>query len=147
MNKTSIRVSLLLALCLSCGNALAQSTPSTPPDWDKLSPQQREALTAPLRERWNNAPAERARMLERANRWGSMTPEQRQQARNGLRRFENMDPEQRQQARALFAKMRSLDKAQRQQLRKDWKAMTPAQRRDWAEKNPPTPGNPPPAID
>ena len=31
------------------------------PAWDQLSPEQRDALVAPLRERWNDSPQERAR--------------------------------------------------------------------------------------
>ena len=79
---TSILRSLLLGLLLLAGQALAQSQPATTlPDWDKLTPQQREALIAPVRERWNGEPEERPRMLERAQRWKSMTPEQRGRAR------------------------------------------------------------------
>ena len=103
--KTLIPGSLLLGLLLLAGQALAQSQPATSlPDWDKLTPQQREALIAPVRERWNGEPEERSRMLERAQRWKSMTPEQRGRARKGLHRFEQMNPQQREEARALFAR-------------------------------------------
>lgn len=145
MNKTTTRLSLLLVLGLLCGNALAQTTPAANlPDWDKLTPQQRETLITPLRDRWNDSPDERVRMFEHANRWKSMTPEQRQQARKGMHRFEHMNPEQRQQARALFAKMRGMNKEQRQQLRNEWSKMTPEQRRDWMEKNAPRRDDMPP---
>ncbi len=127
MNKTTARLSLLLVLGLLCGNALAQTTPAANlPDWDKLTPQQRETLITPLRDRWNDSPDERVRMFEHANRWKSMTPEQRQQAR------------------ALFAKMRGMNKEQRQQLRNEWSKMTPDQRRDWMEKNAPRRDDMPP---
>lgn len=145
MNKLTNRLPLLLVLGLLCGNALAQTAPSANlPDWDKLTPQQRETLISPLRDRWNSSPDERARMFEHANRWKSMTPEQRQQARKGMHRFERMNTEQRQQARALFAKMRGMNKEQRQQLRNDWSKMTPEQRRDWMDKNAPKRDDMPP---
>lgn len=136
--KTVLSRSLALSLLLLAGSALAQSTPTQPlPEWDKLSPQQREALIAPLRERWNNDPGDRPRMLEHAQRWKSMTPEQRRQARKGMRRFEGMNPQQREEARALFLRMKELPPEQRKKLREDWKNMTHEQRRVWIQKNAP----------
>lgn len=116
----------------------APEAPATPlPAWDQLSPAQRELLVAPVRERWNDNPDARARMYEHARRWQSMTPEQRQRARHGMQRWRHMDPEQRAQARALFDAMRGMTPEQRQALRGQWKTMTPAQRREWVERNPP----------
>ena len=135
---TLIPSSLLLGLLLLAGQALAQSQPATPlPDWDKLTPQQRESLIAPVRERWNREPEERPRMLERAQRWQSMTPEQRGRARKGMHRFEHMNPQQREEARALFEQMRKLSPEQRKELREDWRQMTPEQRRAWVDKHAP----------
>lgn len=133
-------IALLLSLLLS-GNALAQNA-ATPPEWDKLTPQQREALIAPVRERWNREPEERTRMLERAQRWQSMTPEQRAQARHGMKRFERMDAEQRRQARALYEQMMRLTPDQRRELREQWKTMTPAQREDWMRTHAPKDARP-----
>ncbi len=132
-------IALLLALPLLAGQALAQSPPAQQalPEWDKLSAQQREALIAPVRERWNNEPRERTRMLERAQRWKNMDPRQREQARKGMRRFEGMTPQQRQEARALFERMKTLPPEERKQLREQWRGMTREQRREWVEKNAP----------
>ncbi len=136
--KPLIPGSLLLGMLLLAGQALAQSQPAAPlPDWDKLTPQQREALIAPVRERWNGEPEERARMLDRAQRWKSMTPEQRGRARKGMHRFEQMNPQQREEARALFEQMKQLSPEQRKELRENWRRMTPEQRRAWVEKNAP----------
>ena len=138
--KTLIPGSLLLGLLLLAGQALAQSQPATSlPDWDKLTPQQREALIAPVRDRWNREPEERARMLERAQRWQMMTPEQRAQARHGMKRFEDMNPDQRRQARALYGHMKSLTPEQRNALREQWKKMTPEQREAWIRDHAPPP--------
>lgn len=128
---------LALGLALAGGQALAQSSPASLPDWDKLTPQQREALIAPVRDRWNREPDERARMLERAQRWQALTPEQRAQARHGMKRFENMNPEQRRQARALYGHMKTLTPEQRDALREQWKKMTPEQREAWIRDNAP----------
>ncbi|MET0717738.1 MAG: DUF3106 domain-containing protein [Pseudoxanthomonas sp.] len=142
--KTALTRSLVLGLFLLAGNALAQSAPAQSlPEWDRLTPQQREALVAPVRERWNNDPSDRQRMLEHAQRWQNMTPEQRKQARKGMRRFEGMNPRQREEARALFERMKALPPEQREKLREEWRAMTPEQRRAWVQKNAPKETRPP----
>lgn len=136
--KTTFFRAATLGMLLLAGNSLAQSTPSQAlPEWDKLTSQQREALIAPIRERWNADPTDRPRMLEHARRWQAMTPEQRRQARKGMRRFEGMKPHQREEARALFERMKSLSPEQRKQLREEWRAMTAEQRKAWVQKNPP----------
>jgi len=136
--KTALSRSLALSLLLLAGNALAQSAAAQSlPEWEKLTPQQREALIAPVRERWNSDPDDRPRMLEHAQRWKSMTPEQRRQARKGMRRFEGMNPHQREEARVLFLRMKDLPPEQRKKLREEWKNMTPEQRRVWMQKNAP----------
>jgi len=141
---TIFRLGLSLALCLAGSAAFAQTAPAALPEWDQLTPQQREAVLAPFRDRWNNSsPEDRARMFEHASRWKSMTPEQRAQARRGMHRFEHMSPEQREQARALFGKMRNMTREQREDLRKRWGTMTPEQRREWMETNAPQRDNPP----
>ena len=145
--KTFISRSLLLSLLLLSGQVLAQSQPAaTLPEWDKLTPQQREALIAPVRERWNSEPAERARMLERAQHWKSFSPHERGQARKGMRRFENMTPQQREEARALFERMRQMPPEERKKLREEWSQMTPEQRRAWVQKNPPKQMPEPPPV-
>lgn len=122
---------VLLALSATCA---AQS--ASLPEWDKLTPQQREALIAPVRDRWNDAPPpQRERMLQHGQRWQSMTPEQRELARRGRHRFENMTPAQREQARVLFAQMRSMTPEQRAALRERWGKMTPEQRQEWLKAN------------
>jgi uncharacterized protein DUF3106 len=136
--KTVFSRSLPLALLLLASNALAQSTPTQSlPDWDKLTPQQREVLIAPVRERWNSDSEQRPRMLEHAQRWKTMSPDQRRQARKGMRRFEGMNPQQREEARALFDQMKNLSPEKRKELREDWRRMTPEQRRVWVEKHAP----------
>ncbi|WP_088101133.1 DUF3106 domain-containing protein [Xanthomonas retroflexus] len=129
---------LLIALTLlPAASALAQATAPLP-NWEQLSPAQREALLAPLRDRWNGADsAQRQRMLSHGQRWQSMSPEERDKARRGLRRFEHMSPEQREQARALFGQMRDLTPAQRDAMRERWSQMTADERREWVRDNPP----------
>ncbi|MGV8941606.1 MAG: DUF3106 domain-containing protein [Lysobacter sp.] len=106
------------------------------PDWDQLTVEQQQQLTAPIRARWNAQPEERARMLDHAKRWDTLTPPQRKHARHGMERWQHMSPEQRDEARALYSKMRSLDPDGRNVLREQWRAMTPEQRKTWVDANP-----------
>lgn len=137
---------LLYAALLACGGvasigmASAQAPPPAarttqnapqPPEWDRLSPAQREAIIAVMRERWDSNPRERARMLQHAEHWQRMTPEQRRNAQSGRRLWEQMSPEERKQARAIFEQGRKLPPAERAELREKLKAMTPDERREW----------------
>lgn len=137
MKHTRIFVLLVLLTWLVAAPALAQqATPArTLPAWEQLSAAERDLLIAPVRERWNAKPAERARMLERAQRWQAMTPEQRQKLHRGVQRWEHLNPEQRKQTRALFHEMRQLTPEERQQLRAKWKTMTPEQRQTWLREH------------
>src|SRR3546814_7232679 len=107
------------------------------PAWEQLTQAQRDAVIAPLRARLNDNPEKRGRRYRHAQRWQDMTPEQRERAHRGMKRWRHMDPEQREQARALVHKMRGMSKEDRSELRKQWHAMTPEQRRQWVERNPP----------
>lgn len=55
------------------------------------------------------------------NRWRQMSPQQRQQVREGVRTFRRMDPQQRQRTREAFHKYKSLPSEQRRALRKQWR--------------------------
>ena len=136
MNRT-IRLTVL-ALSLWPAFAFGQSATVAMqyPEWDQLTPTQRDALIAPLRERWNRNPDERARMAERAQRWTSMPREQRDRAGHGMQRWEHMSPEQRSEARALFHAMRGMDKEQRKAFMAQWRQKTPQQKTAWLKAHP-----------
>lgn len=136
MNRT-IRA-IILALALWPALAFAQATPGATsyPEWDQLTPAQREALVTPLRMRWNSNPGERVRMLERAQRWKAMPREQRDRARHGMQRWEGMSPEQRQHAQALFHAMRGMEEGDRKAFLAKWRAMSPQQRNEWVIAHP-----------
>jgi hypothetical protein len=122
----------------SAGTAASRPAPAsaTLPAWDQLSPEQRELLVAPLRERWNAAPAERPRMLERAQRWKSMPTGDRERARRGMRRFEDMSPQQREHARAIFSQTRDLPPDQRRAFFQRWEKMSAEERQAWLRDHP-----------
>ncbi|MCW5580439.1 MAG: DUF3106 domain-containing protein [Luteimonas sp.] len=136
----SLRTPLLACLlALAPLAAFAQQAPSPAlPAWDQLTPEQRELLLAPLRDRWNGSPPDRRRdMLEHARRWQSMTPEQRSHARHGMKRWQDMSPDKRRHARALFEYIKPLPDAERKAMLEHWKAMTPEQREAWVQAHPP----------
>lgn len=140
LRRTVSMLALAVACALAAMPAAAQRAGDAPastsslPDWDRLTPAQRERLIAPLRERWNANPAQRARMLNHAQRWQLLTPEQRQRAHRGRTRFDGMSPEQRAEARAAFQRMRALPEAERKALRETLRTMTPEQRREWLRR-------------
>ncbi len=144
--KPSIVVMLvaMLALFAPIGMAFAQQPQTKPrapvatqsmPAWEQLTPAQREALIATVRDRWNQNPQQRARMMGHAQRWQQMSPEQRQRAAKGKRRWDSMTPEQRAKARAKFEQGQQLSPTDRAALREKLKAMTPEQRREWIKQN------------
>ena len=137
MTSRIARLLVLGLLAFASAEAFAQSPPPAPlPAWEQLTPQQREALIAPLRDRWNREPDERPRMLERAQRWKAMPRDQRDRARHGMQRWEHMSPDQRGEARALFHAMRGMDKEQRKAFLADWRKKTTQQKVDWLKAHP-----------
>jgi len=145
MNKTLIlrqTISLLLPLCLFAAAGQAQPPASAPslPVWEQLTVQQREQLTATIRDRWDNSsPEERARMLARAERWQQMAPQRRERASRSVNRLQDLTPEQRRELRALYHHLFTLPEPERDALRSQWQAMTPDERHAWAEAHPPPP--------
>lgn len=136
------RLLLALVLCTPALHAAAQTAPAALPAWDQLSGAQREQLIAPIRERWNSEPEQRARMLAHAQRWQELTQEQRRRAHHGMRRWEGMNPEQREEMRAVFAHIRPLPKTERQAFMEKWRAMTAEQKRAWMQAHPAPAGSP-----
>lgn len=142
MNRAAKTLALLLALLALGATALPASAqrPGRPaaeaagqplPEWDQLSPAQREAMIAVLRDRWNANPRSRAEMLRHAERWTELTPEQRRGARHGRDRLEQMTPEERAKARAAYERMRAMPAEERRVLREKLRQMTPEQRAEW----------------
>ncbi len=136
---------LPLALAIALPAAAQSATGDAQlPAWEQLTDAQREALIAPIRQRWNDHPDKRGHMLAHAERWRDMGPEQRERARHGAERWRQLDPEKREAMRALYARMHALPEAERQALREQWGKMTPEQRRAWVKANPAPPDAPKP---
>ena len=143
MRTIHARTLLALGLAVSALPVFAQQQRTTTPapalpKWEQLSPADRETLIGPIRERWNDGDADqRARMLEHARSWATMTPEQRKAAHKGMGRWDKLTPEQREQARDLFDRMRAMPPEERKALRAQWGKMTPEQKKAWLDAHPP----------
>ncbi|MCE7031061.1 DUF3106 domain-containing protein [Lysobacter sp. GX 14042] len=124
-----------LLLSLAWAAPAAAADPQLP-EWEKLEPAQRATLVAPMRERWDSDPGARAEMLERAERWRQLSPEQRRNAHRGMDRWKHMNPEQREEARAFYSHMRTLTPEARGELKREWKQMDADQRRKWVQAHP-----------
>lgn len=142
MNRHAKPLALLFALMALGATALPaladpparparEATGALLPEWDQLTPAQREAMIAVVRDRWNANPRGRAEMLRHAERWSQLTPEQRRGARHGRQRLEQMSPEERARARAAYARMRAMSPEERRALREKLRAMTPEERAAW----------------
>lgn len=126
MNRYVLNFALLALL------PIAATAGTPPPDWDALDDADRAALTAPLQERWDEAGAEqRTRMLERARRWATMSPEQKARAREGLLQHHRAAEGQRHAMREVWKTLQSLPADEREALRAQWRALSPEQRRAW----------------
>lgn len=147
MNRTTLLARLLCALLVTGGLSPAFAGPPgagggprqarqvdqgpPPPQWEQLTPAQREMVIAVLRDRWNDNPQERTRMLKHAERWKAMTPDQRRQAHQGMHRWADMKPQERQRMRALYEASKRMSPEDREALRRKLQSMTPEQRREW----------------
>jgi len=128
-------------LLLLTAAVTSHAQPASPlPDWEHLSAEQREHLTAPTRDRWNSASSEqRARMLARAERWQQMAPDERARISGAIGRWQNLPPGRHHELRALFHHLHALDEGEREAFLARWKSMTAEQRQTWADANPAPP--------
>lgn len=135
---------LIAALALAFGANAQETQPVEMPHWEQLSPAQREALSTPLRERWNQAAYEqRLRWLRQAERWQHLSPDERKAARKGLRAYRQADPQTREKLRDVFRNLRNASPEQRAALREKWRSLSPQQRKRWLDAGGPGVAPPP----
>ncbi|PIQ37838.1 MAG: hypothetical protein COW59_05025 [Lysobacterales bacterium CG17_big_fil_post_rev_8_21_14_2_50_64_11] len=134
----------VLSLALAFAVHAQEASPAQMPRWEQLSPAQREALSTPLRERWNQAAYEqRLRWLRQAERWQNLSPEDRKAARDGLRAYRKADPQTREKLRDVFQNLRNASPEQRAALREKWRSLSPEQRKRWLDAGGPGRASPP----
>ena len=122
-----------VAALAAAGGASAQDVappPVAPVAWQSLMPAQQRLLQK-FAGSWNALPATRQQALARGSRrWLSMTPSQRQLLRRRWQRFKSLPPEQQKRIKADYRRFRQLPPAGRRALRRQWRTMTPRQRRN-----------------
>lgn len=144
MNAKQWMRTLMIGLALAFASATSAAPPAELPSWEQLTPEQRETLSAPLRERWNQGAYEqRLRWLQHAKRWQQLTPQERATARQGLRAYRQADPATREKLREVFKNLRGATPEQRASLREKWRSLSPEQRRAWLEAGGPGVAPPP----
>lgn len=146
MRRSLLALSLLAASTLAPAFAQSAGTQPALPTWDQLTPAQRELLIAPTRDRWNREPERRQQFMDFAQRWQSLPPGQRSDARRGMQRWDSMTPQQRDQARAVYHATRDMDHDARRAFMENWRTLTPQQKADWVKAHPAPEGSsaPPP---
>jgi hypothetical protein len=126
---------LALALAAGMGGAHAQGLVGpSPTAWSSLSPTQRGVL-APLERDWSQiSPTQQQKWVEVANRYGTMTPDERGRAQQRMAEWSRLSPAERARARLNFQEVRQLSPEERQAQWEAYRSLTPAQRRELAER-------------
>ncbi|MBI5335263.1 MAG: DUF3106 domain-containing protein [Burkholderiales bacterium] len=103
------------------------------PTWRELSPAQRQAL-APLAREWERLPADsKSKWVALANRFPSMSAEERQRVQARMADWARTSPRQRGEARLRFQEARTLSPAERQARWEAYRNLPPEQRQQLAE--------------
>ena len=93
-------------------------------------PPERQQALAKGSQRWlSMTPEQRSSAQQRFTQWRAMPPEQRQQLRQRWQQFKSLPPEQQQRVRESFNRFRQMPPERRQELRRQWRQMSPEQRR------------------
>jgi hypothetical protein len=130
---------LLSVLALACtllapaGAAMAQAAKPPPasagPTWAELSPAQQQALR-PLERNWNTVDAESKRQwLSVAPRFERMSPDERARAQQRMNDWGSLSPQQRRDARAAFSGAQELSSTERRQRWDDYTALSEDQKK------------------
>jgi len=138
----SMRRSLLAALAilpaLSFGHrasAQTKAAPATGPNWNQLSPQQREAL-APLAGDWATMPAENKRKwLDIASKYPQLSPEGKARLQARMTEFAKLTPEQKRTARENFQRAYELPLESRESAVQQYQALPDDKKKELNERS------------
>jgi Protein of unknown function (DUF3106) len=133
---------VLAALALLAAATLAQAQT----DWARLNPQQRGVL-APLERDWSRVtPAQQQKWLEVANHYSTLPPDEKARVQERMSEWSKLSPQDRARARLNFQEARPLGREERQQQWEAYRALTPEQRRELAERSRPADNTPKRAL-
>jgi hypothetical protein len=122
-----------LALALLCACSHAALAQQGGPQWQQLSPQQRNVL-APLEQEWGAIDEPRKRKwLDIADRLPKMSPDERERVRNRMSAWSQLSPDERSRARQRYQEARELSPQERQQRWEAYQALPPERRRELAQ--------------
>jgi len=112
----------------------AAAAPAGGPAWNELKPAQQTALQ-PLADHWAGIDANRkAKWLEVARRFATMTPAERQRTQARMAAWAALTPVERGRARQNFQELRSLRADDRQALWEAYNALPPETKRELAQR-------------
>ena len=104
-------------LCLS----LSVNAEAGQPLWAELKPQQKEAL-APLAQEWNSMDAaKKKKWLGIAKRYPGMTSSEQHQTQLHMRDWNSLTPEQRELAREKYKTIKKLPPEKRLEIKRKWR--------------------------
>jgi Protein of unknown function (DUF3106) len=117
MAKKIHRLILLVALCLATSVWAADRNG---PAWSSLKKEQKQILS-PLESEWENFDAQRrARWVSIANQYPKMGQVEQERIQRRMKAWVSLTPEQRQAARESYRDLSKLPPAQRQEVRQKW---------------------------
>jgi hypothetical protein len=138
---------VLTALAFSLGavhSSLAEVPSLNQPAWEQLSPEQRSILQ-PLAGEWPSMESyRRKKWLGIAQRYSTMSPDEKARVDQRMKEWAKLTPEQRQQARASFKSLKQVPPEHKEDVKKKWEeySQLPAEQREQlkvdAARKPPT---------
>ena len=113
----------------------AKPSPMVPaPDWNGLTPAQKEALS-PLEHDWNGLDdARKSKWLEIAPRFAALPEQERERIHERMRAWAALSPVERQQARVGYQMIQQLKTHDREAKWEAYQALSPERRHELAEK-------------
>ena len=113
--------------------------------WASLDRQQQAAL-APLASDWASLDVvRRSKWVDIAARLPSMAPTERERMQQRMAEWARMSPSERAQARVNFQEARQLSPGERQSRWDSYQSLPVEERREWADRMPPTASRKPPS--
>lgn len=138
---TALKTLLLLAFFAlpahAAGKASTKPEP-TAPSWQQLSPQQKQVL-GELESQWAQQPDRlRNNLVKVANKYPKMKPEEQARVRRRITRWASLTPEQRQAARERYKQIKKQPTEKQKEVKKKWE-------RYQSQRGKPTTDMPPPS--
>jgi Protein of unknown function (DUF3106) len=114
------KIQRVIFLVLLCCAASVWASDRSGPAWSALKKEQKQILS-PLESEWANFDAQRrARWISIANQYPKMGQVEQERIQRRMKAWVSLTPEQRQAARESYRDLSKLPPAQRQEVRQKW---------------------------